>query len=93
MALYVILSSLTEEGAKTLKEKPGRVKEVNEELAKMGVKVLDQYAVLGDFDFLNIVEAPDTQTMAKAAIELGSRGTLRTKTLPIIPLDEFLETL
>lgn len=93
MALYVILSSLTEEGAKTLKEKPGRVKEVNEELAKMGVKVLDQYAVLGDFDFLNIVEAPDNQTMAKAAIELGSRGTLRTKTMPIIPLDEFLETL
>ncbi len=93
MALYVILSSLTEEGAKTLKEKPGRVKEVNEELAKMGVKVLDQYAVLGDFDFLNIVEAPDTKTMAKAAIELGSRGTLRTKTMPIIPLDEFLETL
>jgi uncharacterized protein with GYD domain len=89
----MIVSSLTDEGAKTLKKNPRRVKEVNEELEKMGVKVLDQYAVLGNYDFLNIVEAPDDATVARAMVELASRGTVRTRTSPIIPMDKFLEKL
>jgi uncharacterized protein with GYD domain len=91
MPLYMILSNLTDEGAKTLKTKPQRVKEVNVELEKMGVKVLEQYAVLGPYDFLNIVEAPDEKTVATAMVELASRGTIRTNTFPIIPIDEFLK--
>lgn len=90
MPLFAVLSTLTDEGAKTLKERPNRVREVNEELSKLGVRVLNQYAVLGDFDFLNIVEAGSSVTIAKAMVELASRGTLRTKTLPLIPLEEFL---
>jgi uncharacterized protein with GYD domain len=90
---YVVISTLTDEGAKTLKSKPSRVKEVNQELENMGVKVLEQYAVLGSFDFLNIVEAPDEVTIARAMVELASRGTIRTQTMPIIPIDEFLERL
>jgi uncharacterized protein with GYD domain len=93
MAKYIVLSNLTDEGAKTLKSKPARVKEVNSELEKMGVKVLEQYAVLGDFDFINIVEAPDNFTVAKAMVELASRGSVRTRTLPVLPIDEFLERL
>ena len=93
MPLYAVLSSLTDEGAKTLKSKPERVKEVNTELEKRGVKVLQQYAVLGIYDFLNIVEAPDEKTVAAAMVELVSRGTIKTMTLPIIPIDEFLEKL
>ncbi len=91
MSKYVVISSLTDDGAKTLKSNPGRVKAVNEELEKMGVKVLEQFAVLGDFDFLNIVEAPDNATIAKAMVELAARGSIKTKTLPIIPLDDFIE--
>lgn len=91
MPLFAVLSTLTDEGAKTLKERPNRVKEVNKELARLGVRVLNQYAVLGECDFLNIVEADSTATIAKAMVELASRGTLRTKTLPLIPLEEFLK--
>ena len=91
MSKYVVLSSLTDEGAKTLKSNPGRVKVVNEELEKMGVKVLEQFAVLGDFDFLNIVEAPDNATIASAMVKLAARGSIKTKTLPIIPIDDFIK--
>ncbi len=92
MAKYIVLSNITDEGAKTLRKEPQRVNAVNEELEKMGVKVLEQYAVLGEFDFLNIVEAPDNATIASAMVELASRGSVRTKTMPIIPMDEFLKS-
>jgi len=90
---YVVISTLTDEGAKTLKSRPARVEEVNRELESMGVKVLEQYAVLGSFDFINIVEAPDNATIAKAMVELASRGTIRTQTMPVIPVRELLEKL
>lgn len=93
MGKYVILSRLTDEGAKTLKEKPERIKEVNNELEKMGVKVLEQFVVLGQYDFVNIVEAPDEKTIAKAMTELASRGTIRTMSMPAIPVDEYIESL
>lgn len=93
MPRYVVLSSLTDEGAKILKSNPQRVKEVNAELEKIGVKVIEQYAVLGTYDFLNIVEAPDEKTLAAAMVELASRGTIKTTSFPIIPIDEFLAKL
>jgi len=93
MGKYVVISSLTDEGAKSMKTNPQRVKEVNGELEKMGVTVLEQYAVLGEFDFLNIVEADDNATVAKAMLELASRGSIRTRTMPLLPLDEFLKKL
>ena len=93
MAEFVVLSKLTSEGRKTLKTKPERLKEVNKEIAKMGAKVLYQYALLGKYDFLNILEAPDIETVAKVMVELGSRGTLETTTLVAIPIDDFLKAL
>jgi len=93
MAIYIIISNLTDEGAKTLKKNPGRVKEVNDELKDMGVKVLDQYAVLGNFDFLSIVEADDEATVGKAIVEILSRGSIKTSTYKAIPIDEFIESL
>jgi uncharacterized protein with GYD domain len=90
---FVVLSNLTDEGAKTLKSNPQRVKEVNSELEKMGVKVLSQFVTLGGYDFVNIVDAPDTATVGKAMVELASRGSVRTTTLPAVELDEFLSTL
>ena len=93
MPHYILLSKLTDEGWKTVKTNPPRIKEVNRELEAMGVKVLQQYATLGDYDFINIVEAADNKTVAKVSIELGSRGTIRLKTLPAIPIDEFIASI
>jgi uncharacterized protein with GYD domain len=93
MSRYIIISNLTDEGAKTLKKNPGRVKEVNAELKDMGVNVLDQYAVLGNFDFLTIVEAEDETTIARAVVEIASRGSIKTATYKALPIDEFIESL
>jgi uncharacterized protein with GYD domain len=93
MATFVLLSSLTDEGAKTIKQNPGRIKEVNKELDKMGVRVVNQWAVLGGYDFVNVVEAPDNTTIARVSAELASRGTIRITTLPAIPIDEFIAGL
>ena len=93
MTMYVVLSKLTDEGRKTLKVRPDRLKEVNEEIETMGAKVVDQYALLGEYDFLNILEAPNAKTVVKIMVELGSRGTLETTTFEALPIDEFLATL
>jgi len=90
MATYVMLTTLTDEGRMTLKAKPQRMKEVTKEVEAMGVKVLAQYFLLGPYDFINILEAPDNITVSKVAIELGSRGTVHTMTMAAIPLDEFI---
>ncbi|MFQ6001395.1 MAG: GYD domain-containing protein [Anaerolineae bacterium] len=93
MATYIMLSTLTDEGAKTIKERPRRIKEVNQEIEALGVKVVAQYAVLGLYDFVNIVEAPDNETVARVSIELGSRGSVKIQTLAAIPIDEFIRKL
>jgi len=93
MALYVMLTALTSEGRRTLKEKPERIKEVNQEVEKMGVKILQQYAVLGPYDFVNILDAPNNEVVSKVAVELGSRGTIQTTTLPALPIDDFIQAV
>ena len=93
MGVYIILSKLTDDGAKTLKKNPERVKEVNEELERMGVKVLQQYVVFGEYDFVNIVEAESNIDVMKAMVELASRGTIRTITLPAVEVEEFLSSM
>ncbi len=91
MATYIMLTTLTDEGRKTIKEKPNRIKEVNKEVESMGVKILAQYAVLGPYDFINILDAPDNKTVSKVALELGSRGTLQTMTLAALTVDELVQ--
>jgi uncharacterized protein with GYD domain len=90
MATYVMLTTLTDEGRKTVKQKPQRIREVNKEVEAMGVKILAQYSLLGPYDFVNILEAPDNITISKVAMELGSRGTLQTMTMAALTLDEFI---
>ncbi|MDD5153054.1 MAG: GYD domain-containing protein [Thermodesulfobacteriota bacterium] len=93
MGIYVMLSSLTGEGRETLKKHPERIKEVNKEVEAMGVKILAQYAVLGPYDFVNILEAPDNTTVTRVSVELGARGTMQGMTLAAIPIDEFIKSL
>jgi uncharacterized protein with GYD domain len=93
MAYYVILSKLTDEGRKTIKQKPERMLEVNKELEAMGIKVKEQFAVLGTYDFVNIVEAPDNETVMKMSVELGSRGSVELLTLPAIKAEDLIKAI
>lgn len=91
--MYVLLSSLTDDGRRTVKQRPERIKEVNREVESMGVKILAQYAVLGPYDFVNIVEAPDTATVMKISVDLGARGTVQVMSLAAMTLDEYIATV
>ena len=90
---FVMLSTLGPDGHARLRDSPERLREVNADVEAMGVKVLDQYALLGQWDFLNILEAPDELTMAKVATTLASRGTLKTLTIPAIEVEDFIAAL
>ena len=90
MALYVILSNLTDQGRKTIKNRPERIREVNTEIEAIGGKVLAQYACLGPYDFVNIVEAANNEVIVRISVELGSRGTLQLMTLPAIKIDDLI---
>ncbi|MCC7077844.1 MAG: GYD domain-containing protein [Acidimicrobiia bacterium] len=93
MSTFVMLSTLGPDGMATLVSNPDRIKAVNEEVEAMGARVISQYALLGDYDFITVLEAPDEKTMAKVAVALGARGTLKTRTLTALPVDEFIETV
>ncbi len=93
MGTYIMFSKLTPEGRKTIKERPGRIKEVDQELEAMGLKVIKQYATLGPYDFVNIVEASDNETVGKVSVDLCSRGTIEIMTLAAIPVDKFISSL
>lgn len=93
MPTYIMLSTLGPEGAATVQDHPERIKAVAGEVEAMGVKVIAQYALLGAYDFCNILEAPDDKVMAKVALALGARGTVKTLTIPAIPVDEFIASM
>ena len=93
MAIYVMLTTLTDQGRKTIKENPQRIKEVSNEVEAMGVKILAQYALMGPYDFINILEAQDNKAISRVAVELGARGTLQTLTMTAMTLDEFIGNL
>jgi len=93
MAKFIMLTTLTDEGRKTIRDNPQRIKEVNKEVETMGAKVLAQYALLGPYDFVNILEAPSNEAVSKVAIALGSRGTLQTMTMAALDIDDFIGSL
>jgi len=93
MPLFIMLTNLTADGVKTIKNNPSRVQEVNKEVEQLGVKVLSQWATLGQYDFVSVVEAPDAGTMAKVSVELGSRGTTSNQTLSAISAEDFVSSL
>jgi uncharacterized protein with GYD domain len=90
---YILLSTLTPEGRQTVKNNPSRIKEVNREVEQLGASVVAQWATLGHYDFVNVVEAPDELSMARVSMELGSRGTGHYETLTAIPIDDFIGAL
>ncbi len=93
MPTYVMLSTLGPDGWATVREHPERIREVTQEVESMGLKVLSQYCLMGQYDFLNVIESPDEATMARAAITLAARGTMRTTTLQAIEIDELIASL
>ena len=93
MATYIMLSTLTDEGRKTLKERPERLNEVNKEVEAMGARVMAQYAVLGGYDFVNVIEAPSNEIVARLSMDLGSRGTIKVTTFPAMSIDRFVDMM
>ena len=93
MPVYILLSTLTVQGVQTLKSNPERLRAVNQDVEELGCKVLHQWATLGEFDFVNVVEAPDIATVAKVSVALGARGSVKIETLPALDVEDFLRTL
>ena len=93
MPKFVMLSTLGPDGYSRLRDDPQRLRAVNADVEALGVKVLAQYALLGPYDFLNILEAPDELTMAKVATTLSARGTMRTHTMTAIDVDAYLDVM
>ena len=93
VATYIMFSKLTDEGRKTLKERPERLQEVNKEVEAMGGRITAQYAVLGGYDFVNVIEAPSNEVIARISVELGSRGTIEMTTFPAIGVSTFIDML
>jgi uncharacterized protein with GYD domain len=93
MPTFMMLSILGPEGFATVRDNPARIREVNDEVEAMGATVLHQYAVMGQWDFLTVIEAPDQTTMLRITTTLAARGTLKTHTLGAIPIDDYIESL
>ena len=93
MSVYLMLTTLTDQGRKAVQEDPEVLKEINKEVEYMGVKIIDQYALLGQYDFVNILEAPSNEAVAKLAIRLSAKGTTQTLTLAAITLDDLIDAL
>ncbi len=93
MSVYILLSTLTAEGRKTVKDRPNRIQEVDREMEALGVKVISQHAVIGPYDFVNVVDAPDNETIMRLSAELGSRGTVQIISMPAIPINEFIRAI
>jgi uncharacterized protein with GYD domain len=93
MPTYILLTSLTAQGVQTLRSNPDRLREVNRDVEELGAKVLHQWATLGPFDFVNVVEAPDDQTIARVSVTLGARGSAKLQTMAALDIDEFLNAL
>ncbi len=93
MTTFVMLSTLGPDGAETLQNNPSRIREVNGEVESMGARVVSQFALLGQWDFITIIEAPDEMVMARIATTLAARGTLKTRTMTAIPVEELITAL
>ena len=92
MPTYLMLTTLTEKGVQTLKSNPARLREVNRDVEELGARVLHPWASLGEYDFVNIVEAPDDLTVAKVSIAIGARGSAKLESLPLVSVDELLSS-
>ena len=93
MAIYILLSRLSQQGVATLKSNPDRLREVNRDVEELGAKVLHQWATLGEYDFVNVVEAPDAETIARVSVALGARGSAKLQTLTALSVDDFLSSV
>ena len=93
MPYFAMLTTLTDEGRRTLMKNPGRLWEVNKEVEAMGVKIVAQWALLGPYDFINILDAPSNVVIARVAAELGARGTLQPLTMAAITIEDLIKEI
>jgi uncharacterized protein with GYD domain len=93
MPLYLMLTTLTDKGVQTLNSNPARLREVNRDVEELGARILHQWASLGEYDFVNVVEAPDDLTLMRLSVRLGARGSVKFESLPLVPVEDLLSSL
>ena len=93
MSVYVMLTSLTDAGRKATDEDPESLREINKEVEYLGVKILAQYALLGQYDFVSILEAPSNEAVARLATRLSGKGTMQTLTMAAMKIDDLIAAL
>jgi uncharacterized protein with GYD domain len=93
VSLYILLSTMTAEGSRRLHTEPDRLNQVNEELQEVGCKVVAQYATMGPYDFVTVIDAPDNESAALLSADMSSRGTVRIVSMPAFPVADFLGRL
>lgn len=93
MPTYILLTTLTAQGLQTLRSNPERLREVNKDVEELGATVVHQWMTLGNYDFVNVVDAPDEATIAKVSVVLGARGSAKLQTLTAITIDDFIAAL
>lgn len=84
MALYFLLGTLTPQGQKDLNQNPNLITEASRNFSSDGASVLGQYAVLGHYDYVTMVEAGSNDAVARLSAELGAKTGLRFETLTCI---------
>lgn len=93
MPIYILLSTLTTHGVECIVDQPSCLREIAMDIENLGVKVLDQYATLGQFDFVHVIDAPDNETVARVSMELIARGHIKPLSLPTISINDFISRL
>lgn len=93
MPTYLLFSTLSPQGLQTLQMTPERLFEVNREIESAGVRVVEQYALLGAYDMLSVVEAPDRDAVMRISADMAARGSAQVETLSVVPIDEFVAML
>jgi uncharacterized protein with GYD domain len=93
MPTYLMLTTLTDQGLRTLQSHPERLREVNRDVEELGARVLHQWISLGQYDFVNIVDAPDSETVARISVALGARGSAKLESYELLPVDKLLDSL
>ena len=89
MATYFMLFNYTQQGVQNVKESPARIEAAKKLLRDMGAEVKASYLMMGRYDTIFIVEAPNDETAAKGALAISSKGNVRSETLRAFTEDEY----
>jgi len=89
MAKFVVLFRFTEQGIRNIKESPDRVEAAKSTFRDAGAEVKEFYMVMGRYDTVFVVDAPDDESVARACLAEASKGNVSTETLRAFDEEEY----